>query len=122
MLHVTQAQMDMFAAHGDRRFVLKIARYLADIAKQQAQQVAQEILEKDAEYLVDRAKSYGYRNYQDVYYFIELVLVCGDDFEQNPQHQWLVEQLSRNCPARRVPVKPLYEVVWYCKSNREAGL
>lgn len=111
MLTFSQQQIDIFANHQDQLFINDMVTYLRSCAGKQADNIFDKTFETEVRLLIDKAKAYGYSNHQDVYYFIEVALICGEDFETNPQYQWLTDNLKRNNPQELVPVKQLYDAV-----------
>ena len=108
MLKISQDQIDMFSQVQRNRFVVKVVAYIRSNSCNQIDNVSEKELIKDVNYLIDKAVSYGYKKQQDIFYFIEIVLMCGENFENNPKYSLLVSNLRRNNEKSPVPIKQLY--------------
>ena len=101
----------MFSRLERERFIEKMVAYVRSNSCSQAGKVPEKELARDIDHLVDKAMSYGYSKQQDIYYFIELVLMCGDDFENNPKYSSLVSNLRRNNGNGLLSIKRLYNSI-----------
>lgn len=115
MLNISQNQMDIMANHLDEQFIEKMASYILSLTKKPTEAVTMSELKKSVRTIIARAKSYGYTKQQDVYYFLEIILMCGSNFDSNAKYDWLTASLQNNATGTTSPIKPLYNLV---KNNK----
>jgi len=111
MLKISHNQIEKFNQYHRNQFIEKMLTYIQSHSCINAEKFHEKELKKDISDLINKAMSYGYTKQNDIYYFIEIILMCGVNFEKEPKYQELVSNLNKNKEGRLVPIKQLYHFI-----------
>lgn len=96
MLVIRNQQTDVLSKYMIKRFEARIAVYLSksfpDVDKDNLWQIIQ--------YGIEKAKTYNIISESNVYEYIILMLILGQDFDTNPSYSWASEVLNSSIGSK----------------------
>ncbi|MGY2440936.1 hypothetical protein [Pseudomonas sp. SDO52101_S400] len=94
MMIIRNAQLACFADDRRHRFVVKMCGLLRECHASERVTVDDEVLCQHVEATLDRASAYGLNSERDCLRFLNLAVVCGWDFDLQPEHGWMRDLLA----------------------------
>lgn len=94
MLLIRKEQMAALAgAQADTLMASLLSYVRGNFSEECSSQTDRELIER-LEAIVGRAKTYGITGKRGLYKYAAIAMVYGDDFDGNPEHEWMVDYLK----------------------------
>ncbi len=112
MLIIRKEQMDVFEAEAVRSFEARVAEHLKKKFPKHCEAMGDEALTKVVESGRERAATYGLQGERSVRLYLELMLMLGSGFDQDPQLPWAAAALgNRELGDESARIDALYRQV-----------
>lgn len=96
MLVIRRQQMEAFSQAALEAFETEMVVHCNDFSPQLCKVISEEQLRAAIRQAIDRARGYGFTNRGPVRLYIEMMLLFGSDFDNDPQYPWAGEILRSN--------------------------
>lgn len=122
MLVIRKEQMEIFKREAMRQFEKEMALHIKQYFLGMDVAFQEDILLTYIRYIISRAKSYGLSSERDLCKYLNLSMICGRDFDNNPHLSWMTKILSNSGitnPSDRI--EKLYKEVLHRLEHQESG-
>lgn len=107
---VSPSQMIAFGQGQRTMFVQEMVKHLERCCSKQVEHLSEEEIESVVEAVIAKANLYHYVKRHDILCFMEIVFMCGSDFENDPKYDWLTQNLRRNSTHSSVDAQQLWRI------------
>jgi hypothetical protein len=88
MLTIRKEQLAVFGPLGKKAFEDRVLAHLKKVFPEQSESLGEPKLRETIQYGTQRAAAYRITSERDVCKYIDLMVVCGRDFDKDPAHPW----------------------------------
>jgi hypothetical protein len=94
MLCIRKDQMAILSAHALRRFENCAVNQLRESFPDETQALGEEKLRKFINHGIEKARNYNLHEEETVGFFLQFMMIYGENFEMNPDAEWALPILN----------------------------